>query len=164
MTNAELIKQKEAEVAKLNAEIENLTQEPGGRWKPKNDDLYYYVYSGGVIGNECWGEFSYDSWLLNQGNCFRTKKEAEAYKEYLEAIATIREDAGWWQPDWSDIEQGKWVAIYDYSDNDWHVRVRTVIYHPGTVNFPSEELLEQSLKDHKDAWETVRKWEAGERP
>lgn len=163
MTREELIQEKELAVSKLNNEIRQLRLHSKECWRPERHEDYFYVGAGLGINQILWIGSEFDKAALGQGNCFKSEEGAKAYKDYLEAQVTIRESAGWWQPDWSDSSQGKWVVFYDYSDDDWHVRVRNVIYYQGCIYFPSEELLAKSLENCRDAWETVRKWEAGER-
>ena len=47
-------------------------------WRPKNDDLYYLVEETGLVSCEVWCNDSIDINYYKLGNCYRTKKEAEA--------------------------------------------------------------------------------------
>lgn len=60
--------------ALLNGELE-VNHKP---WKPKKDDLYYYVdQEGCVISNRWWNTYT-EILLYKLGNCYRTEEEAEA--------------------------------------------------------------------------------------
>ncbi len=50
-------------------------------WKPKNEEIYYYVKVDGEIGHYYCRKDAIDTTFLYMGNCFRTKEEAEAHKE-----------------------------------------------------------------------------------
>lgn len=60
--------------------------------KPEFDNLYYYIDDAGDIRPKFWGDGLVDKTRWSLGNCFKTEKAAERYKEYLEAIATVRQD------------------------------------------------------------------------
>ena len=50
-------------------------------WKPKENDYYYSVEPDGSIDNEYWGNDSIDMNYYKLGNCYRTRKEAEANRD-----------------------------------------------------------------------------------
>ena len=57
------------------------------RWKPDEDDVYYYVDNDGEIITDKWAEAYEDIDRYNFGNCFRTeeaaKRAADAFRELL---------------------------------------------------------------------------------
>ena len=50
-------------------------------WKPKDNDMYYYVNKVGNIEYDEWLSFWEDIILYKLGNCYRTIEEAEANKD-----------------------------------------------------------------------------------
>ena len=50
-------------------------------WKPKNNEVYYYVNASGTVDCEEWLSFCEDITWYKLGNCYRTKEEAEANKD-----------------------------------------------------------------------------------
>lgn len=63
--------------ALLNGEFE-VNYKP---WKPKTDNLYYYVdQEGCVISNRWWNTYT-EILLYKLGNCYRTEEEAEANRD-----------------------------------------------------------------------------------
>jgi len=47
------------------------------QWKPKNGEVFYYIYVSGEIEKDTWDGNLYDHNLLSAGNVYPTKKVAE---------------------------------------------------------------------------------------
>ena len=56
------------------------------RWKPEYRELYYYVNSAGIVMNSIWFNSDGDTLLYEFGNCYRTKKEAEAARDKIKEM------------------------------------------------------------------------------
>ena len=87
------------------------------RWKPEDDDIYYYISEVcTVIKSRAWAHCIVDE-HYHCFNCFRTEEEAEAEAEkilvrrQLEDIAR-RLNKGR-KIDWSNENQYKWYFVYD---------------------------------------------------
>lgn len=131
------------------------------RWRAKENRRHYFV--------DDWGDVDYDydvglpssTFRYNIGNYFKNEEEAEAYKEYLLAKQVLLDDAegGKWAKNGNN-----WCAYYDYDFNRWikHSDYPDNLQIISTIYFQSREGLEQSLKEHKDQWEIVRRYEIGE--
>lgn len=126
------------------------------RWRAKGDYKYWYIDSCGQV--DYYWEFvdnEDDSYII--GNYFKTEEEAKAYKEYLIARQVLLDDA----------EGGKyllcednWHAFYSRLFQEWTISVDNP-YNPGVIYFKARKALEKSLKEHKEQWEIVRKYEMG---
>ena len=88
------------------------------RWKPKEDEAYFYVNSNGIVGRDRWNsEFITDKKRYNSYNCFKTREQAEAEAEkilvrrQLEDIAK-RLNKGE-KIDWCNLEQNKYYLSCD---------------------------------------------------
>jgi hypothetical protein len=100
-----------------------------------------------------------DNYRYNIGIYGRTKQELETKLKYDIARQTLLDDA----------EGGKFVPG---SSNNWYNSYCLCLeawstfsswyYYPGAIYFKSEEALLKSLKEHKEQWEIVRKYEMGE--
>lgn len=64
-------------VALLNGEL-TIKRKP---WKPKKDDLYYYVDQEGFVISNRWDNSYTEVLLYKLGNCYRTSEEAEANRD-----------------------------------------------------------------------------------
>ena len=50
-------------------------------WKPKYNEIYFYVYSDGVVADLEWHNSEWDFVNYKLGNCYRTAQEAEANRD-----------------------------------------------------------------------------------
>lgn len=106
----------EQKYEELGKEIEKLKNEKKGkRWKPdKNDD--YYVIRHGRIMFDCNKIQKVTDWDYSQGNCFKTRHEAEEHLENLKTKAELRALAeelnGDEVIDWSNAVQYKYCIDY----------------------------------------------------
>lgn len=64
-------------VVLLNGEL-TIKRKP---WKPKKDDLYYYVDQEGFVISNRWDNSYTEVLLYKLGNCYRTSEEAEANRD-----------------------------------------------------------------------------------
>jgi hypothetical protein len=108
---------------------EGITEEAKsvGRWMPEFRREYWYVDDIGKVYLEDWNNDDVGNWRYMTGNCFRTGKQAEKYKEYLEFKAEFEEE--WirlndgWEPNWG-ISKGKYCFYYDHDTRWWRVEHR----------------------------------------
>lgn len=100
-----------------------------------------------------------DNYRYNIGNYFKTEAEAESYKKYLTARQVLLDDA----EGGKCIEYGKnWHAYYDTITKTYHPVHSISYFYPGIIYFRTEEALEKSLKEHKEQWGIVHKYETKE--
>ncbi len=59
--------------------------EEKGPWKPKNEEFYYTITDTGNMHTLYWDGNSIDNYMLEIGNVFRTKEEAERMVHRLKA-------------------------------------------------------------------------------
>lgn len=88
------------------------------RWKPKNNEVYYYVISNGMVGRDYQNDnFTTDIKRYDFYNCFKTREEAKQEAEnilvrrMLEDIAK-RLNKGQ-KIDWGDEDQAKFFIFLD---------------------------------------------------
>ena len=120
---------------------------------------YYYLSDDGTISYSEDYRDTEDDYRYNTGNYGRTAEELEAKREYDIARQVLLDDA----------EGGKFVSdhkniytIYDYITKELNQTITTYSYIPGAIIFHNDADLEKSLEEHKEQWETVRKYEMGE--
>jgi hypothetical protein len=90
---------------------------------PQAGDEYWCVDMVGDIRTTQYHEiYASDIWRKSIGNCFRTKEEAEHYRNYLVALNTLKKSSDF-VPDWGDSDQRKYsiehrndegFTIYDW--------------------------------------------------
>ena len=129
------------------------------RRRAEMGDLYHFINDCGDINYGRDHNNPWDNYRHKTGNYGLTKEELEDKLEYDIARQTLLDDA----------EGGKFVPG---SSNNWYNSYCLCLeawstfsswyYYPGAIYFKSEEALLKSLKEHKDQWEIVRKYEMGE--
>lgn len=70
------------------------------RWKPEENQKYYYVSSSSIVLNDVWYDSSVvDNGRFEIGNCFKTEEEAERAVEKLKAWKRLKDSGlkfkGW---------------------------------------------------------------------
>lgn len=125
------------------------------RWKPEYETHFWYVDStAGDIHRTIWVDTRHDKWRYNQGNCFKTREEAEEYKKYLEAYARIKQSSSF-VPDWEDRDQLKWSIYYDHSTDKFKYESYYNYQYPLSVYYATREEAEQAIKDYGDDYLTI---------
>lgn len=154
-------------IKNFNEWFEEVNQ-PGWK-KPEFDNLYYYVDDAGDIRSKFWTDGLVDKIRWSLGNCFKTEKAAERYKEYLEAIATVRQDEAVLTPE-------KIYRLGEGSGEVYHIghvgnldgeKLLDIcamdlygMWAPaGAILFETEEYAEASLNNHKEEWKIIASYD-----
>lgn len=104
----------EAELASMKALV-NKPKLVVNYWQPdlNKGERYYCVNQIGNVKTEWANDAS-----IKRYRIFKTEAEAQKYAEYIKAEETLRkaiaEANEGWLPDWSDIEETKYLIMYDY--------------------------------------------------
>lgn len=99
-----------------------------------------------------------DNYRYNTGNYGLTEEELEAKLKYHIACQALLDDA---KGGGFSYDEDNWCACYSKTFHKW-VSITGNTYYPGTIYFKTREALEESLKNHKNQWTIVRKYEMGE--
>ena len=86
---SELLKQAEAKVASLKAEIQAMEYDP--TWKPVGGDCYYSIGTIGRVAFNRWDNDRLDTYRLRCNDVFKTKKEAELYLKIFNRVHELNE-------------------------------------------------------------------------
>lgn len=125
------------------------------RWRAEKYEEYWFVDDYGAIVKEVDARTYSDDCRYKTGNCFRTKEEVEAYRDYLIALQIIKDDAKGFEPDWKDLAQRKYWGKYDHVNEKLYWDYGVYVQFQGAVYFASEEDIEESFKNHRKEWLTV---------
>lgn len=134
--------------------FEEIEESENKRWRAKRGERYWVLDNYGIIFVSKEREDKVDNFRYSIGDYFKTEKEAEAYKEYLIARQVLLNDAEGGK--WDEHGCNNWNAVY--ARNNWGA-LHFMCYMPGLIYFQDQETLEKSLKEHRDQWEIVRKYE-----
>ena len=97
-----------------NKELEK--EEKEKRWKPKNDEMFYYAMADRGSSRMCLRE-NYGYQFIEIGNYYRTEGDLEKQTNKLKAIERVKdyidENFGLFLPDWKDSDVEKITILYD---------------------------------------------------
>ena len=109
----ELLKNLKKQREELDKKIETL--EYADRAFEEGDEIWSVDHFG-TIQHGNWGDYAWIDGAFNQGNIFRTKKEAELEvkrRNLLTRFRAFREE--WndgWKPDWGNCDEYKYYIVY----------------------------------------------------
>lgn len=135
-----------------------------GWWKPRLGERYYYFGSDGEVYNNQWENDSLDNARLKLGSVFKTEEATERYRDYMEAIAIVRQDKGFMVPYKTSDKIVYGFGIYC----DWNGVIRAERSDHQTVAgefyFDTHEHAKASVEDHQPEWQTILNydWSKGE--
>ena len=116
-------------------------------WKPKDSEIYWSVWGFGDVFSRTWDGMNDDEGYWLMGNCFRTREEAEFYKEKLLVTAELQRFANEYNEeiDWENTLTKKWRIYYNFIErkilfSDWFSSKFS------DICFSSRELCEQAIE------------------
>lgn len=124
------------------------------KWRAKIGEGYWFVNSDGRISFTNEYNSSADLYGWSTGNYFKSKTEAEEYREYLYALNTLLTDAkGGEYADGGD----NWTVVYDCYRDIYDISDNVDVISVGNnIWFQNVDDIENSLKKHRDEWNIVR--------
>ena len=136
-----------------------------GWWKPKFGEVYYFLDGYGKACVQPWLNDELDEYRYSIGECFKTEKAAERYRDYLKAIATVRQDEGVMTP--KEVESAErsngdvWCISYtlDRGLFAYTCRLDVVPTRVGTIYFDTSEHAQDSLDKHPDEWKIIANYD-----
>lgn len=135
-------------------------EEVDQRWKkPEFDKVYCFVDDTGDIRYKRWRDDSADKIRWSLGNCFKTDKAAERYRDYLKAIITVRQDEGVLTP--AQVAKDGYV-YYIYDNNEFGpvtYEAYAACISVNTVLFDTKEHVKASRDNHPAEWKTIANYD-----
>ena len=149
-------------VANLN-ELDNpdewFEEVKSGWWKPKFDEKYYFVDGSGKVDAEPWLNDELDDIRYSMGNVFKTKEAAERWRDYLKAIATVRQDEGVLTPEQA-TKNGYIYYICVHNEFGLVVHGANADYvSVNTVLFDTREHAQASRDKHPSEWKIIANYD-----
>lgn len=131
-----------------------------GWWKPKPDEKYYFLGSIGEIGAIPWYNDKLDKYRYSVGNMFKTDGAAERYRDYLKAIATVRQDEGVLTPEKVRETLNQDGTVYTVGTNATALSVKH-FYNAsaGAVYFDTVYHANTSIGNHLDEWRIISSYD-----
>lgn len=136
-------------------------------WKPENGGRYYYVNDDGEIIEKVRLPFGSptDEKRFSIGNYFRNNVAAERYRDYLKAIATVRQDEGVLTPELLKIREESKSDVYciGYIGSGALCVNEINLYNcdviANAIFFDTEEHAQASLDKHPDEWKIIANYD-----
>lgn len=146
MTNKELeqkIKELENQLTELkNAKVEDKV------WKPENEEKYWFVLYDGDVYWDWWRDDDYDIFQYEQGNCFKTKEEAEEHLKKLTIQGKfktyVREHSD--KLDWENEKQDKWYVYYISKTGEFYYGTYSLTTDAFGCYASSEQILRDAIE------------------
>ena len=134
-----------------------------GWWKPKLDEMYYFLDGYGEARVQPWLNDELDEYRYSMGECFKTEKAAEAWRGYLEAVATVRQDEGVLTPEQAAKSYtGYYVCINESSQlrtDLWAFNDEINRMPASMILFDAFEHAQDSLDNHPDEWKIIANYD-----
>ena len=137
------------QVADIKKQIEECDNKV---WKPNEGDKYYAISIKGMVLKYNFINDNVDKELMNFGNYFKTKEEAERkvfeirLHRQLELFALENNET---EIDWNDFYQYKYYIFYNFEDK----KIETSSSHNykafGQIYFTSKEVAEKAIETFK---------------
>lgn len=137
-------------------------------WKPKKGEAYYYLDDSGIVTYRIWVDDNSDENRFRIGNCFKTREATKKWRDYLKAIATVRQDEGAMTLrgtiDAADV--GAMVGRIIVNDMTGNLAVSMCNLHSdepsvGTIYFGNCKQAQASLDKHPDEWKIIVNYDWG---
>lgn len=131
-----------------------------GWWRPKYCEKYFYIGHDGSVYSSAWAESEIDNGRLKLGSVFKTKKATERYRDYLKAIATVRQDEGVLTPEKVREALNQYGTVYTVGTNATALSVKH-FYNAsaGAVYFDTLYNANTSIGNHLDEWEIITNYD-----
>lgn len=143
-------------------------KEPGW-WKPKRGDKYWYIGLDNFVHLGTWENSVADNGMLKLGLIFKTEEAGVHFRDYLEAVVTVKQDEGVLTPMqineriknedlayyvgyMGDRSNGEVLCGCTMSFEDCWMPV-------GAILFDSEVHADRSLDKHPDEWKIIANYD-----
>lgn len=140
-----------------------------GWWKPKRGDKYWYIGLDNFVHLGTWENSVADNGMLKLGLIFKTEEAGVYFRDYLEAVVTVKQDEG-------VIDLQGICEEYETEDNKYNdFSVYTVAFDlylrklvvtdadeyisANAIWFDTEEHAQASLDKHPDEWKIIANYD-----
>ena len=117
-------------------------------FSPKKGERYFYYDTWGRVVSSAYyySNGNANKWDAKSGSCFRTREEAEYYRDWLIASKRIMDNSDS-ESAWEDQEQKKWTIYYEHGDNRLEVVDWRYNQYSSLPPYKSKEEAEQATQD-----------------
>ena len=120
------------------------------RWKPKNDDWYFYLNDCGNVCSDVWTDHHIDNERLSLGFIYPTEEECEKARE-RELVEVRLRRTSTFKPDFKN-GKGGWIVFYDHECKTLAI-FKIGCYDSGEpVHYATREEAEKSIRENEQDW------------
>lgn len=146
-------------LAKIPADLLDEVDDYDGCWKPDNNETYYYCDEDGeVFSSEFYDGYAPHIPRYLLGNCFKTKKDAQAMVGWLRARQRLIESgARFINSRDVDADRECFIVYFDVSGEKLTIEDILLNEHSAyqkRLYFNDRQLAQKSIEEHKDDWLT----------
>lgn len=141
--------------------------EESGWWKPNIGEEYYFIDDSGIVTYRIWVDDNSDENRFRIGNCFKTREATKKWRDYLKAIATVRQDEGV-----IDLQRA-FDRRESVSSDDFSIYTIAYNFYPrqlvvvgsfdcmsaNAIWFDTIDHADASLDKHHGEWETIANYD-----
>lgn len=129
------IEELEKEIAELKSKVKE------GPKFPEYGDIYWCIDEEGIIYTNTFEGIQADRNILEIGNVFRTKEQAEFAVEKLKVEAELRNLSDSW-----DLEKTQYTFSFNWEVEEFEIEYPDYNQYPDSYYFDSVDSLEQALE------------------
>lgn len=144
------------ECQKALAELKESKKENSGKWKPAQDDEYWYrVSTNGAIVRDYYDENSIAHlWKINHNIIFPTKEACEKYWHFMDTVKEKSYEFS--KEEWEDDEIDKFALHYNYKSKEFGVISMWLNKYLGEFFFKTKEDVQYIIDNFKE--ELLKYW------
>lgn len=136
------------ECQKALAELKESKKE--GKWKPAQDDEFWFRGINGAVVSEYYLYADNDSinWRINNLPIFKTKEECERYWHFMDTVKEKSYEFS--KEEWEDSDIDKILICYDYDEKEFRTEFTWITKGIGAFYFKTEESAKYIIDNFKD--------------
>lgn len=126
------------------------------RWKPKHNQIYWYIAASGDLYFDRWKDNEIDEWKYLTNNVFKTAKEVLERKKKIEIQSRFKNyvEERTEELDWNN--GGKYYLFYNYANKEIVIDNSLIYKRQGTIYASSEQILKDAIEEIGE--ENVKKY------
>lgn len=136
-------------IEKLRGELAELKEsKKEGKWKPAQDEVYFFRGYNGIIIKRYNVDNQYDEWRINNIPIFKTKEACERYWHFMDTVKEKSYEFS--REQWENTDIVKYYIRYDYEDKNGKVDYTFVVRDLGKIYFKTEEDAQYIIDNFKE--------------
>ena len=142
-----IFKEEVEQLQKALAELKESKKE--GKWKPSQDEKFWYRSNAGIIVGEWFDECSATQvWKINNIPIFKTEQECKKYWHFMDTVKEKSYEFS--REQWERGDVYKYMIAYDFGFKNFYVDSLLNRKYFGEIYFKDEESAQYIIDNFKD--------------